>query len=124
MLRVSEEHVNFGSEAERNKTCRCRRCRRRLGRYDVWEQADGSIGLLEPASEERIVAPGRHLTGDERALIATRFGVTGVKGPRVGSGIYAERFEDRFYFRIRCKCGRNEKVRGFSPEDRNGELYI
>jgi hypothetical protein len=33
-----------------------------------------------------------------------------VRGPRTGTGVYLEDHAGRFYNRVKCRCGRDERV--------------
>ncbi len=74
--------------------CRCRRCGRALGMYRPVFGDGAPLRLVEPPE------------------VYSRWSAVGEaeRGPRTGAGIYLEGFEDRFYIRVRCKCGRNEKI--------------
>ena len=84
--------------------CRCRVCGRRLG--EKWVVTlDGISGLVDTVPV-RIVRP---LT----------------RGPRTGVGISPEPFGGRAYYRIRCKCGRDEKLSAMKlPPVCGDELYV
>lgn len=111
---------------------RCRRpgCGRRLGRYQVVEDSEyGGLGFVEPESRLPMEL-FRALGSPDRPTLALVMPTR--EGPRTGTGIYFEPFQGRplrpntpvFYWRIRCKCGRNEKRRRLDPELRDGTYFV
>lgn len=73
---------------------RCRVCSRSLGRYGL---SPGTLSLLAAVMTEE-----------------TRRWSGSWAGPRRGTRLLVEKFEGRFYLRVACKCGRNEKIGGGS----------
>jgi len=75
----------------------CGLCGRSLGRYIAGRrESDGQVILAESGSFTRSDRPGGN-----RGL---------VRGPRTQAGLSIEEFAGRGYIRIRCGCGRNEKL--------------
>jgi hypothetical protein len=88
--------------------CRCRDCPRRFGRYAFWRL------LLDPADPSWLPV----LTEDHVRRLSW--------AARPGTGLAAESYAGRFYVRLRCKCGRNQKfslstVRDFRVVMERGE---
>lgn len=93
---------------------KCRRCGRRLGSYE---------GASDP--DPFSLMGGLELNNDRWPSLDVPKGF-GIRGPRTGAGLYLESFEGRSYLRMRCKCGRNEKVRPWKIPRPEGaeELYL
>jgi hypothetical protein len=84
--------------------CRCARarCGRTFGPYTIESREDRTFWPIDHRDD-----------GFGRVLgVNTYLGAEGGprKGPRTGSGLHLESFESRAFLRVKCKCGRNEKL--------------
>jgi hypothetical protein len=77
-------------------TARCSRCSRLLGNYATGRGQESFQPIMlfmpyrrGPSAADTFLSPGR----------------------RRGAGVHVERFGDRLYQRVKCKCGLNQKVR-------------
>jgi hypothetical protein len=89
--------------------CRCTLCNRSFGPYVL--HADD--GYVFPWDRARLAPIAIAVWGKQIMLPwqpeedSTRH----LKGPRTGTGLYMETFEDRLYVRVVCKCKRRgEKI--------------
>lgn len=82
--------------------CACIRCGRPSGPYRLEPGEDGGLWPIDHRDDGfgRVLGINFYLGGEDGAR----------KGPRTGSGIYVESFGSRPYLRVKCKCGRNEKL--------------
>jgi hypothetical protein len=109
-----EPRVNtiFDPTPEAEVECACIRCRRQFGDYILVTQDDGSTLPFDPAGHPwfpKDLPPALQLL--QRPDWEPRLPSTRRPGnPRVGTGLHIERFGDRTYVRVICKCGRNEKL--------------
>jgi hypothetical protein len=121
----------------------CIRCERPIGAYVLEPQRDGSIVPIDPAGHPIPGAiPDIDWTGaipvahTRRLYAEPRYGsARRRKGPRTGTRLSVDHFEGRWYVRVKCKCGRDEKLGArrldellFDTEDvlrlRKGIVYL
>ncbi len=120
----------FDPVPEAEVECACIRCSRRFGRYFLEVQNDTKeIVPVDPAGRPAGFMIPVGLFRSAPAYWEPRYGWTRRrKGSRTGTGLHLELFEGRTYVRVKCKCGRNEKLGAKKLDavlfDSEGELRL
>lgn len=96
-------HANNKVQVE----CGCIRCFRPFGPYTLEGAEDGGLWPIDHRDDGfgRVLGVNTYLGAEDGRR----------KGPRTGSGLYVESFGSesfgfRAFLRVKCKCGRNEKL--------------